>query len=164
METLHNPNSGISFETQKQVLETSMAVLVDRISRLPQDDKDDLYLLIKELSVAKSPEEVAAVAHAMSEILDQESSTLERMPQPEVSVPDHSLENWLSYVSGQIRHFRKQAGLNQTELAEQSGLPQSHISKLENGKHSPTRITLEKIATALNIDVSEFDPNESREN
>jgi DNA-binding XRE family transcriptional regulator len=169
MVTLHNSNSGTAHETQnqvldKQVLETSMAVVADRISRLPPDDRDDLYSLIKELLVASSQEEVAAVASAMAEILDQDTVTLDRIPQPENVEPDESLNRWLSYVSGQIKHFRKEAGLNQMALAERSGLPQSHISKLENGKHSPTRMTLEKIAAALNVDVSEFDPNQSREN
>lgn len=58
-----------------------------------------------------------------------------------------------------IREAREAAGLTQAELSQQSGLPQSHISRLEQGKHSPTARTLEKIATALKLHHSHFDPS-----
>jgi transcriptional regulator with XRE-family HTH domain len=56
-----------------------------------------------------------------------------------------------------IKDLRVNAHLTQEELAELSGLPQSHISRLESGKHSPSRITLEKLAQALNVGVEAFD-------
>ncbi len=35
-----------------------------------------------------------------------------------------------------IRHYRKQAGLSQAELAEQAGLHRSYLSALEQGKET----------------------------
>lgn len=73
------------------------------------------------------------------------------------------LQRWMDYVGKKIRNRREEAGLTQGQLAEKSGLPQSHISRLENSVHSPSRSTLEKIANALQISVAEFDPHESRQ-
>jgi hypothetical protein len=42
---------------------------------------------------------------------------------------------------------------------EKSGLPQSHISRLERARHRPSRATVEKIARALGRLVSDFDPS-----
>ncbi len=64
---------------------------------------------------------------------------------------EDDLGNWTAYVSQRIREARERAGLTQEQLSVQSGLPQSHISRLEQGKHSPTAKTLEKIATALKL-------------
>ena len=52
------------------------------------------------------------------------------------------------------------AELTQVELAEKSGIPQSHISRLESNKHSPSRATLKRIAKALKVDLSELDPTD----
>jgi transcriptional regulator with XRE-family HTH domain len=48
-------------------------------------------------------------------------------------------------------------GARRRQLARRSGLRQSHISRLERGRHSPSCVTLEKIAQALGIPVSQLD-------
>ena len=73
--------------------------------------------------------------------------------------PGPGLQNWLDYVSKRIRELREKAGWTQEDLAQKTGLPQSHISRLENGKHSPAHATLEKIAAALGVGVGEIDPS-----
>lgn len=60
-------------------------------------------------------------------------------------------------VGSAIRHYRVQAGLTQTELAQSVGLSPSYLSRLENGhetellrrivailKHMGVRMTLQK--------------------
>jgi transcriptional regulator with XRE-family HTH domain len=69
------------------------------------------------------------------------------------------LQHWMGFISERIRHFRELAGLTQQEHAEKTGLRQSHISRLEQAHHSPSALTLEKIAGALGIAVSELDPS-----
>jgi transcriptional regulator with XRE-family HTH domain len=49
--------------------------------------------------------------------------------------------------------------MTQVELAQRSSLPQSHISRLEAGKHSPTQTTLEKLAQALDANLSDLEPS-----
>lgn len=52
-----------------------------------------------------------------------------------------------------LRPLREMAGLSQAQLAQISGVSQSHISKLEIAKDSPTLKTLLKLAQALNVPV-----------
>ena len=46
--------------------------------------------------------------------------------------------------------LRKEAGLSQAELAEQSGLSRSTISRLESGKQLPSVDTIIKLTGPLN--------------
>ena len=139
-------------------LTMAVGIVVDRIQRLSQEDRNDLYELMKDLLTAKTCEDLESISTAMMEILDQDCGHVLRVEMTEEQ-PGAGLQRWLDYVSKQIRHLRETAGLTQEELAEKSGLPQSHISRLENAKHSPSRVTLEKIAKALGVPVAEFDPS-----
>ena len=61
-------------------------------------------------------------------------------------------------VGEMIRDVRLTRGMTQEELAEAAGLPQSHISRLECGKHTATHITIERIAEALETKPCQLDP------
>lgn len=50
-----------------------------------------------------------------------------------------------------IARLRSSQGLTQQELAERTGIKQSELSKLENGKTNPTLETLQKIAKGLDM-------------
>ena len=139
-------------------LTMAVGIVVDRIDRLSQADRDDLYELVKGHAVAETSEERESIAVAMIEILDQERVQVLKMDL-EDGPPVVGLQKWLDYVSVKIRELRKSASMTQEDLAAKSGLPQSHISRLEGGKHSPSHATLEKIATALSVPVSEIDPS-----
>lgn len=51
-----------------------------------------------------------------------------------------------------LRVRRLDAGLSQVQLAEKSGLKQSHICRLEIGKHKASIKTARKLAAALGIE------------
>jgi DNA-binding XRE family transcriptional regulator len=141
-------------------LTMALAILVERIARLPKDDRDDLFELAKEIPNTTSCEERESIVATMLEILEQAAVRVKRLPEQLTEPrPGERLQKWIDYVGEKIRTHRKNAGITQEALAEKSGLPQSHISRLESGKHSPSRLTLEKIATALGISVGEFDPS-----
>lgn len=53
-----------------------------------------------------------------------------------------------------ILELCKEAGINQTELADKIGLSRVGLSKAING--NPTVDTLERIATALNVPITEL--------
>ena len=61
-----------------------------------------------------------------------------------------------------ILELCKEVGINQTELADKIGLSRVGLSKAING--NPTVDTLERIATALNVDITDLfkknDPGE----
>ncbi len=52
--------------------------------------------------------------------------------------------------------YRTREGLTQRELAELTGIPQRHISEMENGKRPIGKETARKLATALNVDYRVF--------
>lgn len=138
-------------------VEMALAVLMDRINSLSKEDRDDLFELSKAFFSAHTKEELDAARMGMQEILEQSDGRM--MKVSPVTEPGDELKKWVDWVSNQIKRLRKQAGLTQVQLAEKSGIPQSHISRLENGEHSPSFITLEKIASALNVPVSRLDPS-----
>lgn len=56
-----------------------------------------------------------------------------------------------------IRRIRKERGFSQEELAEKSGVSRPTISNLENNPDAITTTdTLQKIAVALGVKVSDF--------
>ncbi|WP_315518867.1 helix-turn-helix transcriptional regulator [Hoylesella nanceiensis] len=60
-----------------------------------------------------------------------------------------------------LKEILKDKGLTMVQLAELSGITPSNLSNYTNGKVSPTLETLNKIADALNIDITElFKPKE----
>jgi DNA-binding XRE family transcriptional regulator len=149
---------GAAPDLSHEALTMALAILVERIRVLPSDDRRDLYELTKEFARAQCQEDVQCVVDAMREILEQAPIRVRKMDlSAEEAGP--GLKKWIDIISEKIRTLRAAAGLTQGQLAEKSGLPQSHISRLENGQHSPSRATMEKIAKALDLPVSEFDPS-----
>lgn len=100
-------------------------------------------------------DDVPEIINTMKEIIESKAGSAKVFDTDGFTV---ETSKWLAYISSKIKDARKAAGLTQTQLAEKSGLPQPHISRLENGEHSPSRKTLERIANALGVDVQAFDP------
>ena len=57
-------------------------------------------------------------------------------------------------VGEQVRDARETAGLSQRELASRMGTSQAAIARLEAGGVGATLTTLQKLATALQLEVS----------
>lgn len=51
-----------------------------------------------------------------------------------------------------LRAYRTREGLTQKQLAEMTGIPQHHISEMENGKRSIGKERARKLADALHCD------------
>jgi transcriptional regulator with XRE-family HTH domain len=59
-------------------------------------------------------------------------------------------------VAGQVRDIRKARHLSQRQLAGRMQVPRTYISKIENGKAIPTLGSLERLAHALDVDISQL--------
>lgn len=59
-------------------------------------------------------------------------------------------------IGENIRKIRREKGLTQKQLGELCGINESNIGKYERGKQDPKTETLNKIAKALSVDVTEF--------
>ena len=57
-------------------------------------------------------------------------------------------------VSTAVRNLRLQRNLSQRQLAGRMSVPRTYISKIENGKAMPTLSSLERLAKALQVDIS----------
>ena len=139
-----------------QLVVTALAVVKKRIAGLPKDDQDTLYALFREMANANGADERATARRAIREVLDQ-------APVHAIELPERGeapgLAKWSRYVGGRIKVLREKAGLSQSELAKRAGIPQPHLSRLENAEHSPTHKTLSRIAKALGVPVGDLDPS-----
>ncbi len=52
-----------------------------------------------------------------------------------------------------LREMRKEAGLTQTDLADEIGFSKSAISKYESRQRTPNIYTLERLAYVLDVDI-----------
>ncbi len=144
-----------------ELIAMALMVVMERICRLPSEDRDELFVLCQEIPKAESAAELDEIREVMIEILDRRPGTVEVLRLNDQPAPE-KLERWKHYVGGRVKELREAAGLTQEELSKRTGLPQSHISRIETAKHSPSRLTIEKIAKALRKTVADFDCNEDR--
>ncbi len=68
---------------------------------------------------------------------------------PAVPAADQGLQ-----VAHAVRELRQVRNLSQRQLAGRMGVPRTYISKIENGKAMPTLSSLDRLARALEVDIS----------
>jgi len=61
-----------------------------------------------------------------------------------------------SRVAWNLRRLRTEQGMSQDDLAFAAGIERAYLGYLERGTKNPTVATLEKIARALERDISEM--------
>lgn len=142
-------DSGLSYEKQVS--------LEHRFKTLPKKDKEDFVKLFSLLDPDSTEEEQSAILAAIDEILWGKAEDMQRVAYNPSSSPE-SLAAWRDYVGREIKKLRLAAGLSQEQLASKAGIPQSHLSRLECGAHSPSFKTRSAIAAALGVDVKMLDP------
>jgi transcriptional regulator with XRE-family HTH domain len=59
-------------------------------------------------------------------------------------------------VAAQVKEIRKARHLSQRQLASRMQVPRTYISKIENGKAIPTLGSLERLASALEVDICQL--------
>ncbi|MBV8207689.1 MAG: helix-turn-helix transcriptional regulator [Acidobacteria bacterium] len=59
-------------------------------------------------------------------------------------------------VAVAIRTLRQRSGLSQRQLAARMNVPRTYVSKIENEKATPTLSSLERLATALEVHISDL--------
>ena len=69
------------------------------------------------------------------------------------AVPEPEAEEGGLQVARAVRDARRGRNLSQRQLAGRMQVPRTYISKIENGKAMPTLSSLERLATALEVDM-----------
>jgi transcriptional regulator with XRE-family HTH domain len=59
-------------------------------------------------------------------------------------------------IGQNLRRLRKERGVSQEDFATDSGFDRGYISGVERGVRNPSVLVLERIATALEVDVAEL--------
>jgi DNA-binding XRE family transcriptional regulator len=158
------PISQSTIDPREAALTLAIGVLADRIRTLSREDLKDLAELGQAICTADDEEALLAALAGVREILGQQTNDRAIRALPEDDQVPIETQQWIEQVSQRIREHRHAAGMSQEQLAAASGLPQSHISRLENEKHSPSQKSLGKIASALNLPLSAFAPNAAPRN
>ena len=78
----------------------------------------------------------------------------EPAPAPLALVPTHVAQEGGLQVATAVRDLRHVRNLSQRQLAARMGVPRTYISKIENGKAMPTLSSLDRLARALQVDIS----------
>ena len=71
------------------------------------------------------------------------------VPEPAARTAEGGLQ-----VASAVRDLRHVRNLSQRQLAARMGVPRTYISKIENGKAMPTLSSLDRLARALQVDIS----------
>lgn len=75
-------------------------------------------------------------------------------PAPLTLVPPAPAAEQGLQVALAVRELRQVRNLSQRQLAGRMGVPRTYISKIENGKAMPTLSSLDRLARALEVDIS----------
>jgi len=78
----------------------------------------------------------------------------EPQPSPLALVPREEAPESGLQVATAVRDLRHVRNLSQRQLAARMNVPRTYISKIENGKAMPTLSSLDRLARALQVDIS----------
>ena len=78
----------------------------------------------------------------------------EPVPAPLQLVPAPAPQDGNLQVATAVRDLRHVRNLSQRQLAARMNVPRTYISKIENGKAMPTLSSLQRLANALQVDIS----------
>lgn len=99
------------------------------------------------------------IEEAIVEILSLPKSGGRTVAPPPLGARPAKLQRWIDSVADAVRKQRERRRWTQQELADRSGLPQSHISRIERGVLSPSHKTVNRLAEALKVSIGEIDPS-----
>ena len=150
----------VADKTKRSGLSPGKRAMLDRILGLRPTQQKRIWELVQLYQEAASKQEAIEIGEVVGEILFRDPNTCTAAPLEDEQSKDKgkALGRHRVYVGRQIRKHRQRLKMSQEKLAEKAGIPQSHVCRLETGKHAPTYLTIEKLAKAMNVEPSELDP------
>ncbi len=154
IKTLQKSMNALPAQAREMML--AFSILMDRIGSLSKADRSDLFELLTEWGKETDADERANVQDAMLEIIASEPVTAMPLDLGNSASPP---TEFAKFFGRKVKQLREKAGLSQKQLAETIGIPQSYVSRIENGEHAPTFKTRTKFAEALGVDTRDLDPS-----
>lgn len=145
-------------DTRELVQRVGQTQAVALLSLTPEqvDHVNELRRLYRQ---ADSDRERAEIRDALLEIVSPNGIGAEGDLAAGVSdATKRRVEEYHYEVGKNIRSRRLAKNMTQSALAIEAGIPQSHVSRLESGRHAPTHITIKKLARALKTRPAILDP------
>jgi ribosome-binding protein aMBF1 (putative translation factor) len=150
------PTAPGDLDLDRSAMTMAVALLARRLRELSEADRRDVFELFGLLRDAETPAEAEEVLATLAETLTNHPATARPMPLDDAPAPA-ALRRWMKTIGSRVREARRRAGLTQAQLAERSGIPQPHLSRLERGEHSPSAITRKKLAAGLGLPPDAFE-------
>jgi DNA-binding XRE family transcriptional regulator len=152
--------ASVANKTKRSELSPKERAMLDRILGLRPTQQKRIVELVQLYQEAASEQEAIEIGEVVAEILFRDPSACTAAPLEDEQSKDKgkALDEHRAYVGRQIKKHRQRLKMSQEDLAEKAEIPQSHVCRLETGKHAPTYLTIEKLAKAMNIKPSELDP------
>ncbi len=135
--------------------------LLDMWLSMSREKRRVLWRVFDAYEKASTPEEEKEIRDSIAEAAFRSPLTVATKSIEQLDVPSKGfvdLEHHRKWVGIQIKKYRSKAGFTQEQLAKRAGMPQSHVSRLECGKHAATYLTISKIADELGVDPGLLDP------
>jgi len=139
-------------------------------TRMERERIASIVELCFEYDRERDPEEKENILRVLEEISSNEplelpKESLEewherlRASDPAYAAADEAASRKTAAFLKRYFSLRSRAGLStQAEVARKSGLSRSYIAVIESGEHTPQQKTLQKLAKAFGVDVSELLP------
>jgi DNA-binding XRE family transcriptional regulator len=159
MRAIENVRNDAIQPAQVRLEEAAIAILIERIARLDQEDKDDLIAVLIEVQRCTTAAELKEVEQTIRELIFPELAGELVIGEAGNARGDSKLQAWSEKIGATIKQLRLDRGWTQEQLAERAGLPQPHICRLERGQHSPSHKTIVALASAFEIEAKAIDPS-----
>ena len=138
-----------------------LSAIVRLIFNAKREDLRAVARLLQIIAETESSAEREGLFDLLSEVFSRTGSKLIDLDDAQGSLaPDKRKrsERFQRSVGTAVRMRREDLGWTQRKLSEETGLPQSHISRIERGKLAATGYTIAKLAKALGVRRCDLDP------
>jgi ribosome-binding protein aMBF1 (putative translation factor) len=142
-------------------LQSYLTLAVEALRKLtPADVKDMAELLVefKDASDEKDSSRQQASARALVELFTDRTGRSLGVTSIKSAKPAQ-LSAWMNHVAKTVKVLRTERNMSQAELAVQTGLTQSHVSRIESAMLTVSHRTVVRLAKALGVPVSRIDPS-----